>query len=73
MNIVDEIEDVLTVYRNSTGKERPERLLFGRRQLQAFDGKYRPFSSRVVSPGPSRAYDGIPIVATDAQEQLSAE
>jgi hypothetical protein len=73
MDIIDEIETVLASYKNATGIERPTRLRLGRTQLQAFDSKYLPFASRAASPGPHRAYDGIPIVATEAQDELEAE
>jgi len=73
MDIVDEIETVLASYKNATGIERPLRLRIGIRQLQSFDNKYRPFAGGTTSPGPHRAYDGIPIVATEAQDELEAE
>jgi hypothetical protein len=71
MDIVNEIERALALY--SDGRERPTQLRLGQRQLQAFDSKYGPFASGAASPGPSRTYDGIPIVATKSADELVAE
>ena len=73
MDIIHEIEEVLISYQDETKEEQPTRLLLGRRQLEAFDCKYGPYIARTASPGPSRAYGGIPIVATEASDQLDAE
>ena len=71
MDIVDEIERALALY--SDGRERPTRLRLGHRQLRAFDSKYGPFAGGAAPPGPARAYDDIPIVATESEDELVAE
>jgi hypothetical protein len=73
MNIELDIEHALAAFTIASKRDMPQRLLFGRRQLEAFDRRYGSLASGMVSSGPTRAYNDIPIISTDADDQLDAE